>query len=266
MKNLILFISFLWGAISANAQTRLTDLSQVSLKGKVKSVITYTFRGENHLIPDTTGSVEKTVETFNEKGWALDEKRYKNDMLTDRFLFEYIGDSIVVNNQFNSSGKLHAKYIYRYDSDGKETEFDMKSDAQPQIRLAKINYRCIYKYNESGDRISDEQYIDDNRLTMKTTSKYNDHHQRIQSDEEWFFDKTVKKSKITYTYDNAGNLLKSEICDLDGKRTGGNEISYNKFDKYGNWLMKTSTYYGHTLMQGDIVFMSISKRIIEYYE
>jgi hypothetical protein len=266
MKNLTLFIIFLFIVRLAAAQTRVTDLSQASLKGKVKQVTTYTFRGDNHTVPDTTDSAEKTIETFDEKGWALEEKMYgKNDTLKERFSFEYIGDSIVVMKQFDYSGKLFVKYIYKYDSQGKETEFDMNSDAQPQMRLGKINYRCIYKYDELENRVSEEQYIDNDKLTMKTNSKYNDLHQRIQSDEESFFGKIVKKSKVIFTYDNVGNLIKSEIYDVDGHLTGGNDASYGKFDKYGNWLIKTSSYSGHSTYQGDFIFMDITKRSIEYY-
>jgi hypothetical protein len=140
----------------ATAQTRATDLSQTPLKGKVKQVITYTFRGDNHIVPDTTAIAEKTIETFDEKGWPLEEKMYnKNDVLQESFSFEYTGDSIVVKKQFDASGKLFAKYIFKYDDQGKETEFDVNSDAQPQIRLAKINYRCIYKYDKMGNRVNE---------------------------------------------------------------------------------------------------------------
>jgi hypothetical protein len=153
MKNLVLFIIFLCIVRLAAAQTRVTDLSQAPLKGKVKQVTTYTFRGANHTAPDTTASAEKTIETFDEKGWALEVKMYdKNDALQERFSFEYIGDSIVVKKQFDGSGKLFVKYIFKYDGQGKETEFDMNSDAQPQMRLAKINYRCIYKYDKLGNK------------------------------------------------------------------------------------------------------------------
>ncbi|MGZ3822793.1 MAG: hypothetical protein ACXVB6_19515 [Mucilaginibacter sp.] len=266
MKNLILFIILLCVVRLAAAQTRVTDVSQAPLKGKVKQVTTYTFRGGNHTVPDTTASAERTIETFDEKGWAIEEKMYdKNDALQERLSFEYIGDSIVVKKQFDASGKLFVKYIYKYDSQGKETEFDMKSDAQPQIRLAKIDYRCIYKYDEFGNRVSEEQYIDYDKLTMKTISRYNDRHQRIQSDEESFFGKAFKKSIVKYTCDNVGNPIKSEIYDANGHLTGGNDASYDKFDKYGNWLIGTSSYSGHSSYQGDFTFKDITKRVIEYY-
>jgi len=267
MKNLVLFIILLCIVTSAAAQTRVTDLSQVSLKGKVKRVTTYTFRADNHMTPDTTGTAEKTIETFDEKGWALEVKMYnKNDALQESFSFEYIGDSIVVKNQFDRSGKLFVKYVYKYDNLGKETEFDMNSDAQPQLRLAKINYRCIYEYNKSGNRISETQYIDSDRLTMRTVSKYDNQHKRVQSNQESFFGKTIKASKTIYTYDDAGNLIKFENYDADGKLTGGNKVTYAQFDKYGNWLMVTASYSGHSINQGDFIFTHITKRTIEYYE
>jgi hypothetical protein len=267
MKNLILFAIFLCIARLAPAQTRVTDVSQAGLKGKVKSVITYTFRADNHAEPDTAGSAEKTIETFDEKGWSQEDKMYdKNGALQERFSYEYIGDSIVVKNQFDGSGKLFVKYIFRYDYQGKETEFDMKSDAQPQMRLAKIDYRCIYEYDNSGNRITEDQYIDKDRLTMRTVSKYNNQHQRIQSDQESFFGKTIKATKTIYTYDAMGNIVKSENYDADGKPAGGYEVAYKQFDKYGNWLLVKSSSSGHSIMQGDFTFTSITKRIIEYYQ
>jgi hypothetical protein len=266
MKNPILFAILLCIVKLAVAQTRITDVSQSSLKGKVKRLTTYTFRGGNHVAPDTTTSAEKMIETFDEKGWALEEKMYdKSGALQERFSFEYIGDSIVVKNQFDGSGKLYVKYIFKYDSQGKETEFDMNSDAQPQSRLAITDYRCIYKYDELGNRVSEEQYIDHDKLTIRTNSRYNELHQRVQSDEESFFGKTVNKSKIVYAYDKAGNPIKSHIYDADGKSTGDNTMSYYNYDKYGNWQTEKSSYSGHSTYQGDFTFMNITKRVIEYY-
>ena len=266
MKNLILFTILLCIVRSAAAQTRVTDVTQLPLKGRVKQVVTYTFRGGNHVEPDTTASAEKTIETFDEKGWALEEKMYdKSGELMERFSFEYMGDSIAVKNQFDGSGKLFVKYIYKYDAQGKITEFDMSSDAQPQIRLAKIDYRCIYKYDVLGDRVTEEQYIDHNKLSMKTTSHYNDQHQRIQSDEESFFGKTVKVSKILYFYDASGRPVKSKIYDVDGKLTVGNAVSNDNYDKFGNWLTQIASYSGHNTNQGDFIFKHISKRQIDYY-
>jgi hypothetical protein len=100
---------------------------------------------------------------------------------------------------------------------------------------------------------------------MKSISRYNDQRQRTQSDEEQFFGKTFKKSKIIFTYDNAGNPIKSEIYDADGHLTGGNDTSCDKVDKYGNWLITTSSYRGHSSSQGDFTFMNITKREITYY-
>lgn len=266
MKNLILLSFLLCNIRLATAQTKVTDVSQLPLMGKVKRVTTYTFRGDNHVAPDTTASPEKTIEIFDEKGRASEEKTYgKNGELRQRFSFEYFGDSVAVKNQFDGSGKLSVKYIFKYDSSGKETEFDMKSEARPQMRLAKIDYRCIYKYDDSGNRISAEQYIDNNQLTMKTASMYNGRHQRIQSIEESFFGTKVKKSKIIYTYDNIGNSIKSEIYDTEGNLTGGNSSSYANLDKYGNWLTDISSYSGHSSYQGDFIFTTITKRVIEYY-
>jgi len=266
MKNLILFTILFCIVRLTIAQTRVTDISQTPLSGKVKRVTTYTFRGDNHVTPDTTARAEKTVETFDEKGWAIEEKMYdKTGALQERSSFEYIGDSIVVKNQFDGSGKLSVKYIFKYDGHGKETEIDMNSDAQPQMRLAKVNYRGIYKYDEFGNRVSEEQYIDYNKLSMKSIFKYNDQHQRIQSDQESFFGEVVKKSKIIYTYVSMGNLMKSEIYDADGNLTGGNTASYGNLDKYGNWLTETFSYSGHSSYQGDFTFMHITKRVIQYY-
>jgi hypothetical protein len=266
MKNVILFTIFLCIVRLAAAQTRVTDVSQSSLKGKVKRIVTYTFRGDNDAPPDTTASAEKTIETFDEKGWALERKMYdKNGTLQERFSFEYVGDSIAMKNQFDGSGKLFFKYIFKYDGRGIETEFDMDGDAQPQLRLAKTDYRCIYKYDVLGNRVTEEQYSDHDKPIMKTTSQYNDQHQRMQSDEELFLAKGVKESKVIYTYDNSGNSVKFQSYDADGTLTEGYMVSHNNFDKCGNWLTETFSYSSQSANQGDFTFGHISKRQIEYY-
>lgn len=266
MKIQILFIFLLCNTGLATAQTKVTDISQSSLMGKVKRITAYTFRGGDHKDPDTTANAEKTTEVFDKDGRALEEKTYdKNGALQERFLFEYFGDSVVVKNQFDSNGKLSVKYIFKYDRSGKKTEFDMKSDAQPEIRLAKINYRCLYKYDNDGNRISAEQYIDNNRLTMKTTSTFNDQHQVVQSVNESFFGSKVTESKTVFIYDNKGNSIKTETYDIDGNLTGGNSSSYDKIDKNGNWLLRTIEIRGHSQTQGEYLFKSTTKREIEYF-
>jgi hypothetical protein len=269
----VLFVILLGIVRLAAAQTRITDVSQSSFKGKVKCVTTYTFRGENHVIPDTTVSAEKTIETFDEKGWTLEEKMYdKNGILQDRFSFEYIGDSIVVKNLFDGDGQLLVKYIFKYDGRGKETEFNMTYYVQSPIRRVKIDKvkidssRCIYKYDELGNRISEERYNNHNQLAERTILIYNDQHQKIKSIQESFFGKEAKKSEIKYTYGNMGNLFKSEIYDDDGNRIGDNTSLYNNLDKYGNWLTETSSYSGHGTYPGDyFAFINMIKRVIEYY-
>src|ERR1700679_2773567 len=100
MKNIILFTIFLCIVQLTAAQTRVTDISQPRLLGKVKQVTTYTFRAQNHEKPDTNAESERTVETFDEKGRPTDEKIYNKDgSLRDSFTFECYGDSIIKRNQ-----------------------------------------------------------------------------------------------------------------------------------------------------------------------
>ena len=266
MKNLLVFIILSCIARFAASQTRVTNVSEPSLKGKVKRVVTYTFRGVNNTAPDKTLNAEKTIETFDEKGWPQETKMYDtNGELQERFSFEYIGDSIIVKKQFDGSGKFFVKYVFKYDREGKETEFDINSDAQPQFRLAKIDAVSIYKYDELGNRISQDQYIDHDKLSLKTNLSYNDRHQKIQSDEESFYDNLHTKTKTIFNYDKAGNLIRSQIYDADGKLTRVNTITYDNFDKYGNPLTETLSFGGHNNYQGDVVFTNVTKRIIKYY-
>jgi len=247
------------------AQTRITDISQPSIKGKVKHATIYTFRGGNGETPDTTAISGSIVDTFDENGRQLTQKNYdSNNSLKEAFTFENSGDSIAVMNQLDDKGMLLVKYIYKYDSQGKETEFDMESPEQPKYHLAKIDYKCLMKYDDAGNRISEEQYINKKELTMKTTSVYNSKNERIQTLQQSFFGNRAEETKGIYSYDDKGNLTKSDTYDSKGNLTGSRSFLYDKFDTHDNWLIQIVSQKAHT-QQGDYVYKGIIKRVIEYY-
>jgi hypothetical protein len=63
----------------------------------------------------------------------------------------------------------------------------------------------IYKYNDIGVQLEEEQYLEDRKLAKKTVYIYDKKGNRIQ--ENWYgFDGTLN-SKITYEYDKKGNAI-----------------------------------------------------------
>lgn len=259
---------FLCVARFAVAQTKVTFVSRPSLKGHVKSVTTYSFhlyQTKDYAAADTTGA-EKITEIFDEQGRELKENKYdKYGKLSESDSFTYFGDSVAEEPRYDYYYKTRVVInVFKYDAQGKETEFYSKSLAQPPNQSG---FRTIYKYNDKGNRISEEQYYEDLPI-MKTTSTYNELHQRTQSIYEsysWVFRRWSRDSIKIFAYDSMGNEVKTEVCYPWGAIMKSSTSSYDNFDNQGNWLKETSLLSGDRRRGGRYAYSEVTRRVIEYY-
>jgi hypothetical protein len=263
MKNLIVTALLLSVGQITTAQIKVTDFTESELKGHVKTAVEYTFRGDINLDNvDTSAYSGKTTRTFDKNGHQLYELIvWQKGQAADSLSYQYSGDSLVVKNQY-LNGKPAVKYTYKYDNDGKETEFDTFSDYDPRIVM---DAKIFYKYNEAGDISTEETFITGHKLTMRVTYQYNAQHQKIKEEQTTYFNsqKTIENSLLTY--DLKVNKVTEKIYDATGKLIGGHNILYADFDKEGNWLSKVFELKGSNQRQGNYSYQTITKRVIEYY-
>ncbi|WP_259069385.1 hypothetical protein HDF24_14155 [Mucilaginibacter sp. X4EP1] len=244
----------------AFAQIKVTDISENGLKGKVKKVIEYTYRGGENL--DTLGTPEKRIRNFDEKGNQIDEVIYdKSGNLMTKFVFEYPKDKTIIKNQYDANNKLQCKYTFKYDPRGNEIEFDTYAN-NPSI---KTDAKMVFVYDANQNRIEEDSYIDGSHQTERAIFFYNEKNQKIEEDRALFFTQAIKNEKIIFSYDDLGNQIKSETFDSNDKLTGSTEISYSQNDLNGNWLVRTLELKGHSKMQGNYIFKDITKRYILYF-
>ncbi len=263
MKNLIITTLLLSVAQIAAAQIKVTDFTEGELKGQVKTVIEYSLRGDNNSNNiDTSAYSGKTTKTFDKNGHQLYELIvWQKGQSADSLSYEYIGDSIIIKNQY-LNGKPAIKYTFKYDKDGKETEFDTFSDYDPRIEM---DAKIFYKYNEGGDISTEETFITGHKLTMHVTNQYNATHQKIKVEQTTYFNSKKTVENVLFSYDLKGNKVTEKIYNAAGKLTGGHITLYSDFDKDGNWLSKTFELQRSNQSQGNYSFKNITKRVVEYY-
>ena len=127
-------------------------------------------------------------------------------------------------NLYNQEGKLYGKRDYKYDNRGNE----MEEDCYEQDG---ITSRYTYKYDDKGRMIERNMYNSKGRLIFKMGFKYDDNGNKIEQN----------------SYEENGILNSKYSC------------KYDKYDKSGNWLMKTG-FQGFNNIPENII-----KRKIEYY-
>jgi len=260
-KTLIIIIGLF--AKFANAQKSGPTLKEMGLKGKVKQVIEYTYRGGANV--DTLGMPEKTVMSFDESGHEIGEIRYKkNGQVEYKFLFAFPDAGTIVKTQFNNVGHSIGKYIFKYDVMGNQIEFGTYLDARPEIGFTKSVYIINYKYDEKGNNIETINNGTSEEFPNKTLIKCNSDHQAIEIYS--YLANGKPYDKILYRYDSQGNRNKFEEYNISGKLLEEEAALYDHLDSFSNWQIETieSRLYGE--VRGDRFSKSITKRHIEYFE
>lgn len=128
------------------------------------------------------------------------------------------------------------KYFYKYDDYGNHIETIYPNENEETIHTIRtfirdnkgtivesktnsyfINTRTIYKYDDKGNKLQEEDYNQGDTIPSVTFYKYND---KNDITEQSFFDnKTNTKYivyKIKYKYDSKGNWIKKTKYNEDG--------------------------------------------------
>jgi hypothetical protein len=243
----------------ATAQVRQTDIAEKPLKGHIKEVIEYTYRGKmNDTTVDTSRQPEKRVLEFNKNGNELEQSWYNaNGSLNFKITYNYPADSIAIGDQFGPNGKMLTKNTYKYDNKGRVIEWD------PEMMLdfvASDVSKICYKYDNKGNRIEENTYNNKNIITTSDTLIYNEQNQNILLKERGFL-----KNNVKLFYDSLGNEVKIESYTLDNVLESSIISNYKNIDLNGNWLYSISYDRGSSEYQGNYLYVNITKRHMTYY-
>jgi hypothetical protein len=154
------------------------DLSEMNLKGKVKSVRKMGFEVKDTILL-TKGN------------------KYKG-IFEETFSFNESGN-LIESNQFQTSGELYSKILYSYDSLGLKSKVEWYSEFGKETDT-------YYKYDSLGNIIEYNSFNLDGTLAQKYTFKFDNKGNSIEV--KWFPRGENSPTIISRkTYDENGNMI-----------------------------------------------------------
>jgi hypothetical protein len=191
-------------------------------------------------VKSTTETEFKAVDKFGEV--------QKSDLISKTItLFDEDGNRTDVSI-YKADGSLDYKNIFKHNDSGRVIEADSyKSDGS-------LKFKGKPKYDYNGNRIEMNVYKPDGTLSYTVTYKYDNNDNLIEKNTY----KIVGKldSKVTYKYDIKSNKINEDTFDATGKLSSGLTYKYDT-DKTGNWTKQTS--YKNSIPQ------TVTDREILYY-
>ncbi len=236
MKKLLLIlisVPFLFGC--AAEHKKKNDLSELNLKGHVKSVKVSSYQAVNKLGYITKGSV-RFDNSFDDEP----SRKFTNN-----------GNLIEVDS-YELDGTILWKTIYKLDEKGRKIESnDYKSNGT-------LDWKTIYNLDDKGNLIHSIYYNSDGTLSGKTIYKVDNKGYLIESN-YYNSDGTLRGKEIykrdkrgniiekvsprsimcraIYKLDDKGNKLESDIYNSDGTLERKKTFKYT-FDKENNWVKR----------------------------
>jgi hypothetical protein len=261
------------GSISLLSFTVLTgagnDLTQMSLKGKVKSFRCNHFKatgeGTNVQKGEPAEASGNVSILFNPDGYKTDETVYLvKDFILSKIKYSYDAKGRLIEDDCNKQdGTLIAKNTYQYDDKGNMIEqkvyrtdtyvqedhtytYDAKGYLIEQgNRVMDTKWTVKYKNNEQGLCTAEQSFDAAGKETSKKVMHYNTNGKLVlQESSQWNKkkDSMIVVAKSTYVYDAKG--LKVGGDDYVSIKDGPLQLDtkyYYRYDDNGNEIMETWT-------------------------
>jgi len=241
-------------AYFALAQKSESGLKSFGLKGKVKVLTEYTFKGKKGRL-DTLHSISKIVVEFNENGNITSES--VDGVLKEKSVYDYSLNKTVVVNSYDSKGNVTSQIAYKLDRDDNEVEANTRS-------VSGQTYKYMMKYNTDGKILEQEDYKGtDNTPFAKIVSHYDNNGELSEQDS--FGINGQLQIKRTVLYDSINNVSHQETLYpiIDSQLI--ESINTVNLDKNGNWQLKTIEGTQHFKTKPDWLGLTIIKRELTYY-
>ncbi|WP_120488692.1 hypothetical protein [Bergeyella cardium] len=242
----------------ASCKNKKNDLTEMNLKGKVKSIRETRYKavekfGEAVKVKGDISDSDIEELLFNEKGNIIEKNRFFYGLYW-KYTYKYDekGNKIE-GNYFNKDGSLCWKYTYKYDEKGNQIE---ENWFNPDGSLDK---KYTYKYDEKGNQVEENNFNKDGSLEDKFTYKYDEKGNQIETN--WFNEDGSLERKFTYKYDEKGNLIETNWFNEDGSLERKFTYRYTYYDQKDNWTQRIEYEIENDIEKAS----TITERIIEYY-
>lgn len=217
------------------------DLSDMNLKGDIKSIKEYSFEAVE-IAGELRNGRRKTESTssfdyfdkvilFNNDGNIMEEERYRSDdKLVGKQDYKYNAEGKKVEvNRYNMDGVLNLKVVYKYDNKGKMTE-ESKYNANGSLFLTTSN-----KFDTDQNMIEESAMTSTGGLFSRSTYDYDDNKNIIEAN---FYDFNGElERKKTYIYNDRGDVVEENNHLPDGSPAGKRTYTY-EYDSLDNWTRK----------------------------
>lgn len=249
---------------------RNTDLSAMTLKGKVKMIEENTFQtsssrgnepyafytrfyyfNEDGIITKKIDDGDNITIVFDSIGNKIEERSFSREQLIKICKFE--NNRPVSYTSFNPNGAERSKAIITYDENDYATSEASFDENGNRISLMK------YKNDSRGNHIKLVKLNERNEVVVINTFKYDQNNNKVELRIH-----DVKTSMILvtqkYEYNEKNERILTQEFDSQNRLVNSNTRSYKTtYDEMGNWTRKISFTNG---VQNDL----FSERKIEYYK
>ncbi|KAA5531877.1 hypothetical protein [Paenimyroides baculatum] len=184
---------------------RLTDLDELNVKGKVKSITVKSFEAEEKF----GKAVKTTIEDFYKE--MFDE----NGFVTEMHIFNT--EELKVGTSF-----------YKYDEKGNMNEsifaFEIGSNKGDKIKRSS---KSTYTYNERGFRVEENKYSTEGLFETKVTYTYNENNLNIEQNTYNANGELIGKETYKYNKDRQVTESKSYLIENGSEHNSTTEFWYN---------------------------------------
>ena len=229
----------------------------------------------------------KTTAIYNDKNQLIDFKKYgsKDDLLQEtsyqydekgkliEYLVNHISFARRTKNIYNANnllqeeqsidenGNVDGKTIYKYDTKSNLVEttnyfgasVTQKELTQYDVKGKKISYvvydagnkvtkKSTFKYDLNGTLIEQKDLnYSENKLTGQQVIKYHSNAKIAESQTKSYNEQNIEKSSFTYKNDVNGNLTEEININVSDPNNPIKRIEKYEFDQKGNWIKKIET-------------------------
>jgi len=244
MKKILLFAAAMCLMISAQAQTKMNELTENQLKSKIK-----TFEQFNRGTTAYTQKLDSVVMSYGPYTVGLIFE-YDNQFNTTRVVMYGPGNSAITEYTYDSQNHRIGSIIthpngsqdkteYTYNSQGlviKETQYDLDNGEWEE------DEQSIYEYDANGNIVLVTVYDYDNDAWVndeKTEFIYQNGKLSIKMGYDWSVSEWVENDKTEYNYDAQGDLIETIVFENNGVDWMKDERHAYTYDANHNCLSET---------------------------
>ena len=239
----------------------ITDLLEMNLKGKVKSIISLSSDSTRFYF-NKFGNITKIITKKEGDNYVFKNHFDNNQKISQYFYTEEDG---IIDSVLTSTFKYNNGYLI--EEIEKSFLYTQGNDFWGEQKVTK------YEYDNDGNEITSSIYNSDGVLRQERISEWNDVEQKIKSELYSISYMSTSEDDLnliytwTYTYNDNGYEKSIDFEGWKGERSTTNSIDY-EFDLNGNWTKRTQQkiIYGVPGESDADTSISYEERRINYIE